>query len=149
MQPPALARYSPRFASPWARAVSAQRSSPRSKSPLLLLPEVVVATVASLENRRELRLHPGLVLRARRLGELRRFGLQPLRVIVELGLLGIDLGQGSGVLLVLGALMETVPCHLHQILEIGRIPGDRVGVVGHLPRRHSGDRTYVLALKRH
>src|SRR3954465_2432865 len=85
-QPAAVARYWPRFASPWARAPcsAAKNSSAKSKSPaaaglvrecgvLLLLAEVLVAAAAGLADSADLRLHGALVAALGDLGELGRF----------------------------------------------------------------------------
>src|SRR5688572_11411338 len=152
-QPPAFDRYSPRFASPCAKP---QVAAKRRKSPasagllqdiacLLLGAEAFVAGAAHLAHGSVLLLHAGLVLGARDLTELGGLALQALRQFVELGFLAISLRKRAG-LLVLGAVVETVPRHLRQILEIGRIARDHVGVVRRdLAGRHACDRAPILA----
>src|SRR5258706_10570264 len=96
-QPPAFARYSPRFASPWAKALSksARKRTAKSKSPaaaglvraikrLLLLAELLVAGAAGFAGRAHLRLHRRLVAALAYLGELRRFALEVLGGFFEL-----------------------------------------------------------------
>src|SRR5687768_8087015 len=142
-QPPALERYSPRLASPCAKpqVAAKRRKSPASAGLLqdiacpLLGAETFVAGAAHLAHGSVLLLHAGLVLRARELTELGGLALQALCQFIELGFLAISLRQRAA-LLVLGAVVETVPRHLRQVLEIGRVARDHVGVVrGHLAGR--------------
>src|SRR5687767_4193276 len=149
--------YSPRFASPCARhaAENSRKKSPAraglrvSTSWLLLLAEALVAGAADLAHGGVLLLHAGLVFGARQLAELGRLGLQALRELVELRSLLEDRGQRAA-LLAFGALVETIPRHLREILQVRRIARHDVGVVRrHLARGHAGDRAPVLTDQRH
>src|SRR5258706_8555748 len=160
-QPPAFARYSPRFASPWAKALSksARKRTAKSKSPaaagrvrdingLLLLAELLVAGAAGFAGRADLRLYRGLVAALADLGKLRCFALEVLGRFLELVGLFPDRGKRRA-LHALGVRIEAVPGHLAQGFEKARVALNHGSVIGDLALRHAAHRAHVLALQGH
>src|SRR5215467_4443398 len=175
-QPPAFARYSPRFASPCAIAPSGAASSATARrrrvmvadyalekeSPaaaglsmvrlflLLLLAEVLVAAAAGLADRADRRLLRRLVAAAAHLHEVLDRPLEVLLGLLELGRFAPDRRQRRGLYRrVLARRGEAVPGHAGERVEERGVHRHGVGVIGNLALGHAGHRPEVLALQRH
>src|SRR5258708_4878525 len=179
MQPPAFARYSPRFASPScastqpdaahsASATAAARRSRITHSPKkkrkprrsgassenprsVLLAEILVAVPAtSFADLQYCRLDARFVAGFRGGNKPANCTLELFLRLLELGRLAPDCRQGGGFYShVLGALGEAVPGHLVQYVKIGRIARDDIRGIGDLALGHAGHRTEILALQGH